>query len=1106
MYLKAYLPFLPGFPVPEEDSTCDSAAGTPWYSLGEKECVLLNSESIRLANYGWNELQKFPRVFPKAVEDAEAWRRAVPWILEKLGKAVHGKTSLPRSLWSTDLGFSASDCRRAGELEKSEPKLKPLLDAAGWLSVLEPDHAAVLLKWFEFEHGRIVQVLGNWPGVEGIRLALLFFRFVERDGPDRLAPILETLGTADARTVPTTCEPFRKEWNQILTEIAQRTRTPKSYDRPAKEFNRNSPTKPAAAWADAVAEFAKRIIDQPKKRRRQSLELFAEYIPPNLLARWRDWWDQLQPVVRDAEKLLARVRRGTFEDNEKRSRQARTIQRRFGELFHLSPPSWADPEYSSEKELDLFFRWDDLAWKPYQKSIRSLTRTLSVEHRQNAPRLKTLISLHDRLLANLREDLSGLDIPAILEEIRCWDIPQGDIPAIVDVWWSEAYTGNREELRRIGRTLRYWFVDLRQKNDLFFDVIELAQAVSNEAKIKLFSRVLARSEHRNTYYPRTMLQTAGLLAEDEKEFVRLLDVLKKIGEADTNVSGEDSENLAVLVRLLGPTAWRDDLRKMLLADKIAEILPTAETVAVLEQRKIAVPLPAGDEPVATDWIRRFPAAFAETLRRLAALTPDAESIASRKLESLRFVPEEISEEINTLEHRLADFPDNAANPRIRKRIENLRDRLKNGDDLQPTESRLRRLREKLAERTRKIFFEQWRRSADEILERTLSQELVLPAFPESWREPLCRKIVLGILSLEIKPVKRLGIKLLRSIAGMEAWDYRGEIENVRFLDRLREQGIAPDPWLEPGLPERLVSPNGPPLRLALENDPLEIMKMGAVFGTCLSPWDFNFFSTIANVVDANKRVLYARDPKGAIKARCLLALTDNGELLAFRAYAHEKELGFQEIVADYLERLAKRMNTVVVNTGVVSNLVSPEWYDDGSISVSGLFSFLKDGSEFRKMLPALAPANLPAELEKELAPHSLRSFILPPFLELPELNQRPELVLPLIPYVSSTLSTDNLEAMIKFVDQAGKKREAGRLMKQYMLPRMDWLFAENYWKWKSFTLEWAGRFPDILLPHIRRLGTRGTKKLNEDQASVRRELLVLIYESLGRKRKAISLE
>ena len=1104
MVLKTYLPFLPGFPVPCGLMQQPSAGGIQWYSFRENAEVLLMPESIRLANIGWNELRKFPQVFPQAVEDVEAWQRVVPWVLAQLGKAVYGKTQLPDALWSFDLGFSASDLRHIESLEKSQPKLKPFLNAVSWLTALHPEQLAPILRWVETEDEKIVNILENWPGSEGIRLALLLFGLVEMDGSQRIAPILETLGTQNARTVPTDMENYRREWNTVITAIAQRTRTPKSFNKPLKEFTLESPAKPDGDWADAVRDFTLRIADQPTKKRRLSLELFAENIPPRFMERWHNWWDEMEPVIQSAEKLVTRVRQGTYEDNEKRSRQAKGIQRRFGELYHIAPPTINYFGYTSEQILDMFMQWDNLSWKPYLKSICALTRTLSVDHRQQAPRLKTLVGLHGKLVERWGDTMRSLDISLILDEFRRWDIPQHDLPSVIRFWWPDWYGGDRDELRRIGKALRYWFVDLDQ-GDGFGDVVDLAKAIGDEAKIYQFSRVLARPEHRKAYYWDTMIQTAARLADNEKEFSQLLVTARKIGNEEEGFDDGDMANLVALTQFLVDTPWRNDLRAVLLNNEASSVLEVADSAAALAKRKISVPLPVLYEAASTEWMRQFPDSFTETLHRLAALTPRAEQIALRKLEPLVFNPTVIQAEIDLLERRLRDFPDNSANARIQTRIGNLRKRLEAGHDRNVSESRLRHLHTKLDERVRRIFFEQLRYTANELLEQTICKGYDLDTFPPFWKEPLHRKIALGVLDLDRKPVKRLGIKLLRSLVGVATWDFHNEPENVKFLQRLQRLGIRLEPWLFPALPEKhrpvVGQPVGQPLMFGFETTPWEVLKMGAPFKTCLSPWEFNFFSTIANAVDINKHVLYGRDVKGTIQARCLIALTDNGELLAFHPYAHDSNLGFREIVSEYLNRLAGQMNTVVIDTGSISNLVSPEWYDDGSIAISELFAFLRDGSAFRKKLADLEPACLLAELEKELAPHPLRAFVLPPLLELPEINQRPELLFPLLPFVSSSLSLTDLETMIKLIDRAGGKREAMQLAKRYLIPRMERLFHNFFWRWKNVAYELVKIVPDAFLPHIRRLGKRATQKPDDEQETVCRELLALIYETQGRKRK-----
>ena len=84
--------------------------------------------------------------------------------------------------------------------------------------------------------------------------------------------------------------------------------------------------------------------------------------------------------------------------------------------------------------------------------------------------------------------------------------------------------------------------------------------------------------------------------------------------------------------------------------------------------------------------------------------------------------------------------------------------------------------------------------------------------------------------------------------------------------------------------------NGRNVVLAFEHDPLEIFQMGWHFSTCLSPGVFNFFSVFSNAADINKQVVYARDEQGRVVGRCLLALTEDGNLLTFEPYWRHRKV------------------------------------------------------------------------------------------------------------------------------------------------------------------------------------------------------------------------
>ena len=133
--------------------------------------------------------------------------------------------------------------------------------------------------------------------------------------------------------------------------------------------------------------------------------------------------------------------------------------------------------------------------------------------------------------------------------------------------------------------------------------------------------------------------------------------------------------------------------------------------------------------------------------------------------------------------------------------------------------------------------------------------------------------------------------------------------------------------------------DGVPYTLAFTNEVIDYLLMGHHFETCLSPGSMNFFSTISNAVDINKKVLYGKKENGDVVGRCLFVLDDLGQIKTFNRFHHDIAPGFAAAVDRYADTLAKSMNTNLDSSGQVPNLVASDWYDDGAMPVnSGLFN------------------------------------------------------------------------------------------------------------------------------------------------------------------------
>src|SRR6185436_3067257 len=80
--------------------------------------------------------------------------------------------------------------------------------------------------------------------------------------------------------------------------------------------------------------------------------------------------------------------------------------------------------------------------------------------------------------------------------------------------------------------------------------------------------------------------------------------------------------------------------------------------------------------------------------------------------------------------------------------------------------------------------------------------------------------------------------------------------NLAWLRSMKDR-FDIDAWMAPRRKE--IEHAGARFVIELEEDPLEVMRMGIPFGTCLSLEDgSNAASTVLNAIEANKRVLYVR--------------------------------------------------------------------------------------------------------------------------------------------------------------------------------------------------------------------------------------------------------
>lgn len=203
--------------------------------------------------------------------------------------------------------------------------------------------------------------------------------------------------------------------------------------------------------------------------------------------------------------------------------------------------------------------------------------------------------------------------------------------------------------------------------------------------------------------------------------------------------------------------------------------------------------------------------------------------------------------------------------------------------------------------------------------------IAIPSLTPAWRDAIRFWLV-------VDDNRELLGQLLRAVARQPGDVTTLFPKNVAWIDAARKT-IDVDAWLAPR--RRDVTIGEARFTIALEEDPLEVLRMGIPFGTCLSLEDgCNAASTILNALDANKRVIYVRGKNGKIVARKLLALTADLHLLGYNLYvatAGEGGAALRGEVLRFCADLAREVGATPIGAGTPPRIHQGFWYDDGPV-------------------------------------------------------------------------------------------------------------------------------------------------------------------------------
>lgn len=964
MYMKAGLGWMPGFPL-RPDAQKVRWMHVPLRRGGAPRRVELDRTHLREAAFSWNMLtRRFPRALPRLVGDAQAWSRRVGQMLELLKGAIHEGQPLPPSLLERPGEYPAACVERAIQVKGRHPALRPVVDAASWLYFTRPEKLGPALDWMTGRGPVLETVLDRHGGDHGIaRLLRVCQAGLDERGPGWDA-LIRWLGDERAYTFPLCglAEPLSE-----LEKALKRDPEPRA---PRLHFRR-----PKAQLGCQLCAWTDWVLLQDRRTRTMALALFETAFPPSSLDEWQVAWETLRELYREAKAIL----KAPATDADLLA----VCREEVAQLQERRPPEMDARQFLADVRK--------LAGKRSQLRVEQLTGIL-----RSLPERSGNVYAGPAFLHKLT-----LEMRCCADETRAW---------VRHLHAHLARAGPDSPLTRFCADPRYESVVdefiLEDQHHLFPAALRALERCSRRPSKTLTPKeaecivvlVWALGSDEGVEHDFEQILRAGVeigyLAENHIRCARELDR----GRGDFgrileqwSLDGLIGAHLALANRLLTDAGWSDLARDLMLDGQTRALEALGRREEALRRTDAAsVPTPRPADPHRPSWAVAYPASLAALLATLEAIDPRAERASRRMLSADYPSGEAADREAAYLRRRLAE---GNAPAELAQRLVKLERRHQNPPSV--SEIRLKNLQRKLERRLRHAVVARWEQAQAATARRAILRFLDEPDTPEWLRQDANLELALQILGLS-ESFRRLGLRILKRRCGPPPWHLHDDPANRAFAQRMRERLIEIDLWLDGPPPEAKRGANGRWVTLSFEQDPLQILHMGSQFKTCLRPDSFNFFAALSNAADANKRVVYARDRGGTLVGRCLLALTSQGMILTYHPYSHDPKLGFEDMMREYAADLARHMGTTLAERGPVANLAATQWYDDGALRWDRRLDCLQPDSDFRAALAAADPNTWLVELEAHLAPVPVRDWVLMSILGMEELDERPELVRPLL--------------------------------------------------------------------------------------------------------------
>lgn len=985
--LKRDAPWLPGYPSGINRNDGSESWRVRWNSATEftvdgSSDWGIDREGLRRAQMTFTKLlHRFPRALPKIVIDVDDWRARTNLLLELLKDAVHNGHPLSSDdvIQSGVLPTRWTD--EVTRIKSTHGSLGPLLDALTFatLSDLQPCQDEPI-DWIR-KHAEPLVQFSKLKAENACDLPMLLLGC--RDAIS--GPFLQSIARCLTDSAIQDC--CWEGMDRVLNHLGDALR--KAIDQ--NEFSMPAPTKDERLEA-LVRRALYRAVSLRPNRRTEVLGLLEQLLNPALLDSIAETQRQVASGERRLRRLLRRIESG--HESIPRTKKERKAWLQDAKADQQIDPTQTATAKALGKTLRGIFDDQDAneeTWTQFLASFPAQHRAIAV-----------------RLMARWRYDGYGWkhqkrDFMRVMEPLALLLHRRGVAAPLLQNWTD--YVGDKKtnyefvsdtcyevdgksRLAKKAVTLlekTVYDLQLDLGPELTASLVEFAQATTdNGLSVSIVKQL---SNKPDDTYDDSAIRIAISFGESPGEMADILSSLHEIGDLDAL----EKE----LGGLAGDSALRRIIAKRIIEGDVASLKRLTATISILND--LDRPLPEREAvSQSLEWISRYPAEFGAALRSLNESSPDAEEIADRVLGKAFPTREALQKQIDALQIKI----DQAATgigqadesratglvassttsfdiPRMQRRLANLKKRLAHPSAVSP--KRRHDLIEKLVRRADEERLQRFTRQCREQVAEVIRARLGVSEFPDDLLAPPLDRVLREINRLS-KPMRKLGIRLLLESRSRTTRSFDDEPKNLAFAQRIESSGINLGPWLSDQIRHSATTSDGTPYELAFTRDAIDFLLMGFHFDTCLSPDSFNFFSTVANAVDLNKRVVYGKTEAGKVIGRCLFALNESGQILTYHRYSHDPKDGFADAVDEFARRLADEMQTCIGNGGRVTKLVASDWYDDGPIGANlewlgegGLAVELADRVEPHQLLPELIDAvgeNVVRQRVVEVATHA----------------------------------------------------------------------------------------------------------------------------------------